>query len=148
MLVRKCITVGRPPNEVYAFWRDFENLPRFMYHLERVENTGVNRSHWVAKGPAGRKVEWDAEVVEDRPNERIAWRSVGADDDVRNSGSVSFLPIPGQSGTEVQVELEYDPPGGMFGATIAMLFGEEPGLQIVDDLRRFKHMLELRESAR
>jgi uncharacterized membrane protein len=148
MLVTKSITVGRPREEVYAFWHDFENLPRFMYHLEFVENTGGNRSHWVAKAPAGRKAEWDAEIVEDVPNELIAWRSVGDDDDVRNSGSVTFADAPGDRGTEVKVELEYDPPGGKLGATIARLFGEEPGQQIIDDLRRFKQVLELGEVVR
>jgi len=81
MHVTKTITINRPIDEVYTFWRDFENLPRFMYHLEIVETTGSNRSHWVAKAPAGKSVEWDAEVTEDRPGELIAWRSVGNDDD-------------------------------------------------------------------
>lgn len=143
MEVTRAITVGRSPGEVYAFWRDFENLPLFMYHLQFVEDSGGGRSHWVAKGPAGRNVEWDAEIVEDLPAERIAWRTVGRDDDIEHSGSVSFIPAAGNRGTEVQVQLMYDPPGGKFGVTLARLFGEEPGQQIEDDLRRFKQMVEL-----
>ena len=141
MHVTKNITVARPPTEVYAFWHDFENLPRFMSHLESVVKTGGGHSHWVAKSLAGRDVEWDAEVVEDRPNERIAWRTIGADDDVRHAGAVSFLPV-GDEATDVQVDLTYDAPGGKLGAAIAKLFGEEPGQQIADDLQRFKRVVE------
>jgi uncharacterized membrane protein len=141
MNATKSITVARPRSEVYAFWRDFENLPRFMQHLESVENMGGGRSHWVAKGIAGNDREWDAELVEDHPNERISWRTVGADDDVTHGGTVSFLSV-GDSATEVRVELEYDAPGGKLGATIARLFGEEPGQQIEEDLERFKQVLE------
>src|SRR5512133_1212058 len=109
MHVTKTITINRPIDEVYAFWRDFENLPRFMYHLEHVETTSDRRSHWVAKAPAGKAVEWDAEIIDDRPNELISWKSVGADDDVRNSGTVRFTEAPGDRGTEVRVDLQYDP---------------------------------------
>jgi uncharacterized membrane protein len=144
MHVKKAITVNRSPEEVYRFWHDFKNLPRFMDHLESVQVTGDRRSHWKAKAPAGRTVEWDAEMVEDRPNELIAWRSLeGAD--VDNSGSVRFVPAPGDRGTEVHVELRYDPPGGAIGATIAKLFGEEPAQQVNADLRRFKQVMELGE---
>lgn len=143
MNVTKSITVARPRNEVYAFWRDFENLPRFMEHLESVHDLGGGRSHWRATGIAGNDREWDAELVEDRPNERISWRTVKSvdNDDVRHAGTVSFLSV-GDSATEVQVDLEYDAPGGALGATIAKLFGEEPGQQIEKDLERFKHILE------
>jgi uncharacterized membrane protein len=148
MKVSKAITVGRPVSEVYAFWRDFENLPRFMYHLEFVEDLGSGRSHWVTKAPAGRSVEWDAEIVEDEPNRRIVWRTAGADDDVTHSGSVSFVPAPGNRGTEVHVELNYDPPGGKLGAMVAKLFGEEPNQQVANDLRRFKQVMEVGEVVR
>ncbi len=141
MHVTKTITVARPRTEVYAFWRDFENLPRFMHHLESVENIGGGRSHWRSKGIAGNDREWDAELVEDRPNERISWRTIGADDDVRHAGAVLFRSV-GDSATEVEVDLEYDPPGGKLGATLAKLFGEEPGQQIEQDLERFKRVLE------
>lgn len=148
MRVTKAITINRPIEEVYAFWRDFENLPRFMHHLEMVETTGNRRSHWVAKGPSDKGVEWDAEVTEDRPNELIAWRSIGKDDDVHNAGTVRFVKAPGGRGTEVHVFLEYDPPFGKAGALFAKLFGEEPGQQIDDDIRRLKQVLETGEVVR
>jgi uncharacterized membrane protein len=141
--VRKAITVNKQAQEVYAFWRDFENFPRFMAHLESVRVTG-DTSHWVAKAPAGRKVEWDAEIVEERADELISWRSLpGAD--IENSGSVRFVPAPGSRGTEIHVDLTYSPPGGTVGATLAKLFGEEPATQMADDLRRFKQVLEIGE---
>jgi uncharacterized membrane protein len=145
--VEKAITINRPPEEVYRFWRDFENLPRFMNHLESVRVTGDGRSHWQAKAPAGRSVEWDAEIADDRPNQLIAWRSLdGAD--VRNSGSVRFSRAPGDRGTEVKVTLDYAPPAGVVGATIAKLFGEEPERQLRDDLFRLKQVLETGEVVR
>ena len=148
MQVKKAITINRPVAEVYAFWRDFENLPRFMYHLEMVETTGANRSHWTAKAPGGGTVEWEAEVTEDRPNELIAWRSIGTDDDVRNSGIVRFVPAPGDRGTEIHVAIDYDPPAGKAGALIAKLFGEDPGEQTADDIHRLKQVLETGEVLR
>lgn len=144
MEVKRAITVNRPASAAYQFWHDFRNLPRFMRHLEAVEMNGGNRSHWKAKAPAGSTVEWDAEVVEDRPDEVIAWRSVEGSA-VSNAGSVHFVPAPGGRGTEVHVELRYDPPGGSAGAMVAKLFGEEPGKQIFDDLRNFKQVLETGE---
>ncbi len=142
--VRRAITVGRPIAEVYEFWRDFENLPRFMKHLESVTVTGDKRSHWVARAPAGRTVEWDAEMIEDRTNELIAWRSLHGSD-VFNVGSVYFQPAPGGRGTEVRVEIYYHPPFGKLASKIAMLWREEPRQQIADDLRRFKQVLEIGE---
>jgi len=142
--VNKSIVVNASPEEVYTFWRDFENLPRFMRHLESVSVTGDGRSHWVAKAPAGRTVEWDAEITEDRPNQLIAWRSLeGAD--VQNSGSVRFEQAAGGRGTVVKVEIDYRPPGGAAGALVARLFGEEPDGQLQTDLRRFKQVLEVGE---
>jgi uncharacterized membrane protein len=143
IVVSQAITVQRAPEDVYGFWRDFENLPRFMAHLESVETVN-GRSHWRAKGPLGTHVEWDAEVVEDRPNELIAWRSV-AGADVKNRGMVRFRPAPGGRGTEIVVELVYDPPAGKLGAAVAKLFGEEPAQQIAGDLRRLKQVLETGE---
>jgi uncharacterized membrane protein len=141
---KRSITIGKSPEEVYAFWHDFENLPQFMRHLESVTVTGEGRSHWKTKAPGGMSVEWDAETTEDVPNERIAWRSVeGAD--VYNAGSVEFVAAPGDRGTEVRVMLEYDPPGGKFGSKIAMLFREEPGQQVQDSLRDLKAVLEIGE---
>ena len=142
--VRKSITVNRPADEVYAFWRNFENLPRFMDHLESVQVTGEGRSHWKAKAPAGTTVEWDADTTEDRPNELIAWRSVeGAD--VSNAGVVRFVRAAGGRGTEVHVDLRYEPPAGKVGQLVAKLFGEEPSQQVNGDLRRFKQVLEIGE---
>ena len=141
ILVETAITVNRPVDEVYRFWRDVENLPTFMRHLESVRITGDRRSHWVATAPAGATVEWDAEIVDDEPNRLISWRSLeGAD--VENSGSVRFQQPQGRPGTEVRVELEYMPPGGVAGAAIAWLFGEEPSQQVQTDLRRFKQVIE------
>ena len=144
MRVVKAITVNSPPEAVYGFWRNFENFPRFMDHVESVQANGNGRSHWKAKGPAGKSVEWDAEIVEDRPNELIAWRSVPGSE-VENAGSVRFVSAPGGRGTEVHVEMEYDPPAGLIGAAIAKLFGQEPSGQMTTDLRQFKQMVEVGE---
>jgi len=138
---RNSVTIGKSPAEIYAFWRNFENLPRFMRHLESVQVTDDGRSHWRARAPAGRTVEWDAEITEDRPDELIAWRSLpGADID--NEGWVRFTPAPGGRGTEVRVHFAYDAPGGTIGSTLAKLFREEPGQQVADDLRHLKQVLE------
>jgi uncharacterized membrane protein len=131
---------SRTPGELYSFWRNFENLPRFMNHLESVTSSG-NRSHWVAKAPAGTSVEWDAEVYNEKDGELIAWRSLEGSQ-VDNAGSVHFTAAPGGGGTEVRVVLKYDPPGGAIGAAVAKLFGEEPSQQIREDLRRFKQLME------
>ena len=139
--VDKVVAIERSPEELYSFWRQFENLPRFMRHLEAVRAVGQTRSHWVAKGPAGTNVEWDAEVVDDRPGELISWRSLpGAD--VENSGSVRFERAPGGRGTFVRVKMQYHPPGGIFGASLAKLLGEEPEIQVQRDLYRFKQLME------
>lgn len=138
-----CI-VNRAPEEVYQFWRNFENLPRFMKHLEAVENLGDGRSHWTAKGPAGMTVEWDATIIADVPGEVITWRSL-EDSDVDNAGAVRFQRAPGNRGTIVKVNIQYNPPAGVIGATVAKLFGEEPQQQLDDDLRRFKQVLEVGE---
>lgn len=142
--VRKSLIINRTPEELYQFWRNFENLPRFMQHLESVQITGEGRSHWVAKAPAGTSVEWDAEITEDRPNELISWRSLeGAD--VDNSGTVHFERAPGNRGTIVKVDINYNPPGGVIGAAVAKLFGEEPGQQALESLRCFKQLMETGE---
>ena len=145
--VKKSVTINLPPHEVYRFWRELDNLPRFMIHLERVTTIGHQRSHWVVKAPAGTTVDWDAEIVEDRPDEFIAWRSLdGAS--VPNRGSVRFAHAPGDRGTEVHVDLAYEAPAGSVGVTLAKLFGEEPGQQVRDDLRRFKQVMETGEVVR
>jgi uncharacterized membrane protein len=142
--VERAVTINRSPEELYRFWRHFQNLPRFMQQLESVESIGDHRSHWVAKAPAGATVEWDAEVYNERENEFIAWRSLeGAD--VDHAGSVYFRPAPGGRGTEVKVTLEYSPPGGKLGAAIATLLGKNPEQQIREDLRRLKQLMEAGE---
>ncbi len=151
--VEKTVTINKPQAELYHFWRNFENLPKFMKHLKsvRVMNDQQDaamskRSHWVANAPLDTSVEWDAEIIEERENEFISWVSLeGAD--VDNSGFVRFKPAPGNRGTEVKVVIEYAPPGGAVTAAIAKLFGEEPEQQIGDDLRRFKMIMETGEIA-
>jgi uncharacterized membrane protein len=141
--VERRVFVNRPREEVYRFWRQLENLPRFMDHLESVTVLDESRSHWVAKAPASTKVEWDASIHNEIDNELIAWRSLpGAD--VDNAGSVHFTPLG--DGTEVRVVLSYDPPAGKVGATVAKLLGEEPGQQVEEDLRRFKQVIEAVET--
>ena len=144
--VEKSVTINRTPEELYQFWRNFENLPRFMNHLESVRVTGEGRSHWVAKAPAGSSVEWDAEIYNEKENELIAWRTLD-NPDVASAGSVRFEPAAGGRGTVVRVVLKYDPPGGKLGAFVARLFGENPEQQIDEDLRRFKQLMETGEIA-
>lgn len=142
--VEKRITIQKTAEELYNFWRNFENLPQFMKHLESVTVKGDHQSHWVAKAPANTTVAWDAEITNDAPNERIAWRSLeGAD--VMNAGEVRFVPAPAGRGTEVHVSMIYDPPAGALGALVAKLFGEEPGQQVEGDLRRFRAIMETGE---
>jgi uncharacterized membrane protein len=144
--LEKSVTISRSPEDLYRFWRNFENLPRFMNHLESVRETGEGRSHWVAKAPAGRSVEWDAEIYNEKEGEMIAWRTLeGAD--VASAGSVHFEPAAGGRGTFVRVVLKYDPPGGKLGALVARLFGENPEQQIDEDLGRFKQLMETGEVA-
>jgi uncharacterized membrane protein len=142
--VEKSITINRSADECYRFWRNFENFPRFMEHVESVQLTSGNRSHWKAKAPAGTSVEWDAEITVDQPGELLAWHSL-KEADVDNAGTVRFERAPGDRGTIVRVELQYSPPGGTAGALIAKLFGEEPSQQIDEDLRRFKWLIETGE---
>jgi uncharacterized membrane protein len=145
--VRKSLTVNKSPQELYKFWRNFEAFPSFMNHLKSVKILDERRSHWVAKAPAGSSVEWDAEIIYDKPNELIAWRSLpGAD--VENSGSVRFERSAGNRGTIVRVEVEYNPPAGVLGSVVAKLFGEAPEKQITVDLMRFKQLIETGEVAR
>jgi uncharacterized membrane protein len=140
-------TVGLPEQEVYEMWRHLDNLPKFMAHLEEVRLDGNGRSHWRAGAPFGRTVQWDAEITEDVPGQRIAWRSVGSAD-IYNEGSVQFVPAPGGRGTEVHVKLRYEMPGGKLGEAVARYFGEDPHQQLDDDLRRFKQVAETGEVVR
>jgi uncharacterized membrane protein len=144
--VERSVVVSKPPEELYRFWRKLDNLPRFMNHLERVATYPDGHSHWVAKAPLGQKVAWDAEIVGERKNELLSWRSL-PDADVPNAGSVRFKPLEGGAATEVTVSLKYSPPAGILGATFARLFGEEPNQQIAEDLSRFKRLMESGEVA-
>ena len=145
--VTAAMTVRRDRDELYALWRNFEGFPDFMAHLDEVRTTGETTSHWKARGPLGMTAEWDAEITEDMPSERIGWRSVRGSK-VDNAGTVRFVPAPGDPGTEVHVDMRYSPPAGAVGAVIAKLFGEEPAIQLKDDLRRFKQIAETGEIAR
>ncbi len=138
---QQAITIQRPREEVYAFWRDFENLPRFFLNVSAVDVIDERRSRWRVQGPAGLALEWEAELADDRPGEHIAWRSLpGAD--VDNAGSVYFVDAPAGRGTEVYLDLRYYPPAGAAGVALAKLFRREPGQQAEDDLRRLKQVLE------
>ena len=135
---------GRMPGELYDYWRKLENLPRILQHLESVKELDNRRSHWVAKAPAGQTVEWNAEIINDIPGQLIAWRSErGAS--VPNAGAVTFREAPGGRGAEVKVELSYEPPLGKLGVAVAKLFGEEPSVQVREDLRRYKNLMEAGE---
>ncbi|MBD2414318.1 cyclase [Nostoc calcicola FACHB-389] len=159
--VEKTVTINKAAEELYRFWRNFENLPRFMKHLQEVkvydEKRDVAgklvRSHWITKGFLDGSLEWDVVIVEDRENELIAWASVeGAT--IENSGLVNFKSAPANRGTEVKVVREYNPPGGVIGAAlakpmvdIAKLFGEDPKHNLTEDLRHFKMLMEAGEIA-
>lgn len=148
--ITETIVVNRPPDEVFRFWRNLENLPRFMHNVQSVEPIDHRRSRWRARSLAGRTVEWDAEIVDVQEGRLIAWRSLpGAD--VPNDGTVTFVPAQrndsdgASDSAEVRVTLRYQPPGGRVSATLAKLFGKEPGQQVRADLRRFKQVLEAGE---
>lgn len=141
--VTKALTINKSEAELYQFWRNFENLPRFMRHLESVSTTGDKTSHWIAKAPLGQTVEWDAELTSDIENQRIGWKSLeGAF--IPNSGVIEFRPTR-ERGTEVIVTMTYEAPGGKIGEWAAWALGEEPSIQIADDLRRFKMLMETGE---
>jgi uncharacterized membrane protein len=142
--VRESIRVERPLPEVYRFWRQLENLPRFMTHLERVTESGERRSHWVARGPAGVNVQWDAEIINEEENKVIGWRSLRGSD-VVTAGSVNFSTVRGGRSTQLSVHLQYTPPAGKAGAFFATLFGREPSQTIREDLRHVKQLLEAGE---
>jgi uncharacterized membrane protein len=142
--VERAVTINRTAAELYAFWRNLAQLPRFMAHLKEVREIDHRKSHWVARGPMGISVEWDAEIITDTPNEVISWGSLPGSD-VDTAGSVHFTAAPAGRGTEVRVSLKYDPPAGKAGAAIARLFGESPERQVEEDLHRFKQLMEAGE---
>jgi uncharacterized membrane protein len=141
--VRESITIERAAQEIFDFWNDLSNLPRFMRNVERVTADDVGRSHWIVRGPAGVPLEWDSEIINEIDGELIAWRSLeGAD--VASAGSVHFR-ARAMSRTEVTVTLQYDPPGGKPGAMLAWLTGQSPASQLRADLHRLKQLLETGE---
>lgn len=143
-VVLRSVTINRPRQELYAFWRDLPKLAQFMENIERIEVLDERRSHWVVKGPGGKSVEFDSVLTEDKPGERLAWESAeGAD--IKHAGFVEFRDGPTGRGTEVHAHIVYEPPGGEAGKWIAALFQKEPGLQARRELRRFKQLMETGE---
>ncbi len=142
--VEESVIINKPASELFAFWKNLENLPKFMDHIKSIEVLDHKYSHWVAKGPAGFKVDWDAEIINIQDNRLIAWQSTD-DSDIANAGSVKFTPLGEGLGTKIQVTLQYYPMGGAIGAAIAKMFGEEPSIQIADDLKRLKYQMEIGE---
>jgi uncharacterized membrane protein len=140
------IAIDKSPEQLYLFWRDFKNLPLFMRNLESVTELSQTQSHWVAKGPGGSLIEWDAEIYTEKENELISWRSLEHADFV-NAGSVRFQAGPDGHGTFVRVTMNYNPPAGKVGAGLVQLFGAEPAQLIKDDLRRLKQIMEAGEIA-
>jgi uncharacterized membrane protein len=140
--VEHSVTINRPVSEVYRFWRNLENLPKFMRHLETVAMREEGISHWVARGPGGMRVEWDARIINEIENKVIGWQSLEGST-IATAGSVHFEET--DRGTVVRVHLQYNPPGGRLGAAVAWLTGEEPNLQVREDMRRFKQLMETGE---
>ncbi len=143
--VDESVIINRQVSELYRFWRNLENLPRFMSHLESVERITDTLSRWRAKGPAGRVVEWNAEIINEVPDKVIGWKSIEGSD-VVSAGSVNFDPV-GPASTRVRVRLQYSPPGGKLGAAVARLLGNDPATEIREDLHRFKQIVEEGENA-
>ena len=146
VIVEESVTINRPSSELYRFWRNLENLPRFMTHLNSVERITDTLSRWRAKGPAGSEVEWNAEIINEVPDQVIGWRSIEGSD-VVSAGSVNFDEAGAGRGTRVRVRLQYSPPGGKVGAAVARLMGRDPATEIREDLRRFKQLVETGEVA-
>lgn len=146
IVVEESVTINRQASELYRFWRNLENLPRFMSHLESVERITDTLSRWRAKGPAGTTVEWNAEIINEVPDQVIGWRSIEGSD-VVSAGSVNFEDAGPGRGTRVRVRLQYSPPGGKVGAAVAKLMGRDPATEIREDLRRFKQIVEAGEVA-
>ncbi|HKB10216.1 MAG TPA: SRPBCC family protein [Vicinamibacterales bacterium] len=142
--VEEAVTISADADVLYAFWRRFSLLPRFMSHLKSVIEIDGFRSRWVVEAPAGRKVQWDAEIVTEVPDQLIAWRTLSGAD-VVSAGSVRFAALAACRGTEVRIRTQYDPPAGKVGATIAWLLGHDPAGVIREDLRRFKSLMEAGE---
>ncbi len=145
-VVGRSVTINKPRQELYTFWRDFSNLPAFMENIHRVEQIDERRWRWEIAGPAGMEIEFVSEITDERPNEFIAWQSEEGGD-IRNSGRVEFRDAPGGRGTQVTATIAYDAPAGEVGRVIAKLFQREPNIQVRRDLKRFKQLMETGEIA-
>ncbi len=144
LYIEKSVIVAKPPEECYRFWRTLENLPHFMSDLDSVRPLDAKRSHWVLRGPGATRIEWDAEITEDRPNERLAWRTVNGAA-VRHAGAVHFSAAPGGRGTLVRVTMHYSPVGGRMSRALARVLGHDPDSKVKEDLRHLRQMLETGE---
>ncbi len=143
-LIKHVATVDRPAEELYTYWRDEANSPKFMANIEAVAKTGAKTSHWVSRGPLGKTFAWDSEIIVDEPGRLFAWKSLPGGD-VSNAGSVRFEPATGGRGTVVTVEINYEPPAGALGVAVAKVLGEDPDHQTGENLRRFKQLMETGE---
>ena len=145
-LVKHSLTVNRPASDLYAYWRDVENSPRYMTNIQAVQKIDDKKSHWISSGPFGKTFSWDSEIITDQPDRLIAWKSLpGAD--VENAGSVHFEPATGGRGTVVTLEVNFEPPAGIVGLTVAKLLGESPSRHTLENLRQFKQLMETGEIA-
>ena len=138
------VTIDRPRQELYDFWRDFSNLPEIMEYVEKVDVIDETHSEWSVKGPAGVTIKWNALVTEDIPGQRIGWAS-DENARVKNTGWVEFRDAAHGRGTEVRALILYEPPAGQAGRAVAKLLHREPGIQMRRDLRRFKQLMEAGE---
>jgi uncharacterized membrane protein len=145
--IKRSVTVNRPVEEVYAFWQNFENLPRFMKHLDNVQNTGENTSRWSAGAGQGESVHWDVQLLERQPNQLLSWKTVGVSD-ITGHGRVEFREAPGGRGTEVRASISYEVPGGAAGKRLARIFRDIPGVKIENQLNVFKQIMETGEEVR
>lgn len=145
-IVGRTVTIDRPRDELYRFWRDFSNLPQFMENVRAVESLPDGRSRWTLAAPGGRTVEIVSEMVVDRENEVIAWRSV-EESDIETHGSVTFRDAPSGRGTQVEAVIAYKPPAGDLGRLVAKLWQREPAIQSRRELKRLKMLMETGEIA-
>ncbi len=144
VIVEKSLTILKSPEELFGFWRDLENLPKFMRHLREVRRVDEKRSRWTTNAPLGMTSSWEAEITHESPNQFLAWRSLPGSE-IENMGSISFTPAPPGRGTEVRVSLVYRPPIGAIGHAFAAIFGRDAEQQVLEDLRRFKQLMEAGE---
>ena len=143
-LITQSMIVDRPAQELYDFWKDIENAPRFMGNIKKVIKTGPNTSHWVSDGPFGKTFEWDSEEINTVPGHLIAWKSLPGSD-VTQAGAVRFEPATGGRGTKVTIEVNYEPPAGILGVAVAKMIGQDPNAMTKENLRRFKQLMETGE---